>query len=220
MKSILKINNGLKMKKEFFDKNYYESGPQSGKSLYQNFRWIPELTIPLAHHIVQSMGIMHDQSVMDFGCAKGYLVNAMRLLGIEAYGVDVSEYAISQAMKETNNYIEVIEPFSDSFKYCDHLIAKDILEHIEYGHIETQMEIIRSKCETIFAVIPLGNGSKYIIPAYELDKSHHIREGKEWWRDKFRKAGFHNINVTTDLGPFKANWAEVNSKGNLLVIGS
>jgi predicted TPR repeat methyltransferase len=220
MKSILKINNGLKMKKEFFDKNYYESGPQSGKSLYQNFRWIPELTIPLAHHIVQSMGIMHDQSVMDFGCAKGYLVNAMRLLGIEAYGVDVSEYAISQAMKETNNYIEVIEPFSDSFKYCDHLIAKDILEHIEYGHIETQMEIIRSKCETIFAVIPLGNGSKYIIPAYELDKSHHIRESKEWWHDKFRKAGFHNINVTTDLGPFKANWAEVNSKGNLLVIGS
>ena len=60
------------MDKEFFDKSYYESGPQSEKSLYQNFRWIPELTIPLnAHHIVQSMGIMHDQTVMDFGCAKG-----------------------------------------------------------------------------------------------------------------------------------------------------
>jgi 2-polyprenyl-3-methyl-5-hydroxy-6-metoxy-1,4-benzoquinol methylase len=81
------------MEKEFFDKSYYESGPQSEKSLYQNFRWIPELTIPLAHHIVQSMGIMHDQTVMDFGCAKGYLVNALRLLKLEAYGVDVSEYA-------------------------------------------------------------------------------------------------------------------------------
>ena len=77
------------MDKEFFDKSYYESGPQSEKSLYQNFRWIPELTIPLAHHIVQSMGIMHDQTVMDFGCAKGYLVNALRLLKLEAYGVDL-----------------------------------------------------------------------------------------------------------------------------------
>jgi len=208
------------MEKDFFDKSYYESGPQSEKSLYQNYRWMPELTIPLAHHIIQSMGIMHDQTVMDFGCAKGYLVNAMRLLGIEAYGVDVSEYAISQALKETNGYVKSIEPFSDNFQYCDHLIAKDILEHIEYEHIDKQMEILRSKCETIFAVIPLGNGKKYLIPAYELDKSHHIRESKEWWHDKFKKAGFFNINVTTELGPFKANWAEVNSKGNLLVIGS
>ena len=128
--------------------------------------------------------------------------------------------AISQALKETNGYVKSIEPFSDDFQYCDHLIAKDILEHIEYEHIDKQMEILRSKCETIFAVIPLGDGKKYLIPAYELDKSHHIRESKEWWHDKFKKAGFFNINVTTELGPFKANWAEVNSKGNLLVIGS
>lgn len=208
------------MEKEFFDKSYYESGPQAAKSLYQNYRWMPELTIPLAHHITQSMGIMHDQTVMDFGCAKGFLVNAMRLLGLEAYGVDVSEYAISQAMKETNGYVKVIEPFSDNFRTCNHLIAKDILEHIEYEHIDTQMEILRAKCETIFAVIPLGDGEKYLIPAYEFDKSHHIRESKEWWHDKFKKAGFYNINVTTDLGPFKANWSEVNSKGNLLVVGS
>ena len=208
------------MEKEFFDKSYYESGPQSEKSLYQNFRWIPELTIPLAHHIVQSMGIMHDQTVMDFGCAKGYLVNALRLLKLEAYGIDVSDYAINQAMKETTEYIKAIEPFSDDFAYCDHLIAKDILEHIEYENIDKQMEILRAKCETIFAVIPLGDGEKYLIPAYELDKSHHIRESREWWTDKFKKAGFFNINITTDLGPFKANWTDVNSEGNLLVIGS
>jgi len=208
------------MEKEFFDKSYYENGPQADKSLYQNYRWMPELTIPLAHHIIQSMGIMHDHTVMDFGCAKGFLVNALRLLGLKAYGVDVSEYAISQSMKETSNYIQVIEPFSNDFRTCDHLIAKDILEHIEYEHIDEQMDILREKCETIFAVIPLGDGEKYLIPAYEFDKSHHIRESKEWWHDKFKRAGFHNINVTTELGPFKANWSEVNSKGNLLVIGS
>ena len=208
------------MEKDFFDKSYYENGPQAAKSLYQNYRWMPELTIPLAHHIIQSMGIMHDQTVMDFGCAKGFLVNAMRLLGIEAYGVDVSEYAISQSMKETNGYVKLIEPFSNDFRPCDHLIAKDILEHIEYEHIDAQMSILRDHCETIFAVIPLGDGEKYLIPAYEFDKSHHIRESKEWWHDKFKKAGFFNINVTTDLGPFKANWSSVNSEGNLLVVGS
>ncbi len=37
----------FEMKVDFFDKNYFESGPQTNKSLYQNYRWIPELTIPL-----------------------------------------------------------------------------------------------------------------------------------------------------------------------------
>jgi SAM-dependent methyltransferase len=205
---------------EFFDKSYYENGPQSGKSLYQNYRWVPELTIPLAHHIVQSVGIFKDETVMDFGCAKGYLVHALRLLGHEAYGVDISEYAINEAPKEVSPYVKHIEPYSDTFQYCDYMLCKDILEHIPYEYIDDQLEIIRGKCESIFAIIPLGYNGKYLIPAYELDKSHHIRETKEWWHERFQKAGFFNINVTTDLGPFKANWQDVDSRGNVLIIGS
>lgn len=205
---------------EFFDKSYYESGPQTGKSLYQNYRWIPELTIPLAHHIVQSIGIFKDETVMDFGCAKGYLVYALRLLGIEAYGVDISDYAIRKSPKEVAEYLKKIEPCDDSFQYCDYLLCKDILEHVPYDQLDNQLEILRTKCNTIFAIIPLGENGKYIIPAYELDKSHHIRESEKWWEDKFKKHGFFDISVTTDLGPFKAQWQEVNSKGNLLIVGS
>jgi len=166
------------------------------------------------------MGIMKEQSVMDFGCAKGYLVHALRMLSIDAFGVDVSEYAINEALKESSQYIKKIEPFSDDFKFCDHLIAKDILEHIEYENIGKQLEILRAKCECIFAIIPLGDGKKYTIPAYEFDKSHHIREDQDWWQKKFNKAGFYNIITTTNLGPFKVNWSDIHAEGNLLVIGS
>jgi 2-polyprenyl-3-methyl-5-hydroxy-6-metoxy-1,4-benzoquinol methylase len=205
---------------DFFDKSYYESGPQSGKSLYQNFRWIPELTIPLAHHIVKSMGVMPDETVMDFGCAKGYLVQALRLLGIEAYGVDISEYAISQATKETSKFVKQIQPLSDDFVNCTHVVCKDILEHIDYSDIDKQLEILRAKCDNILVIVPLAKDNKYIITAYELDKSHVIREDKDWWKAKFNKHGFYNISVTTELGPFKQNWADVNSEGNLLIVGA
>ena len=204
---------------EFFDKSYYESGPQTGKSLYQNYRWIPELTIPLAHHILSYTDIHESYTIMDFGCAKGYLVHALRLLGREAYGVDISEYAISQAPKEVNGHVKAIEPQSDNFKYCDLMLAKDILEHIPYDNLEEQLKVIRKQCNRIFAIIPLAKDNKYIIPAYELDKSHYIREDKEWWIDRFNDAGFINFQATTDLGPFKANWQEVDSKGNLLIYG-
>ena len=206
---------------EFFDKSYYETGPQSGKSLYQNYRWIPELTIPLAHHIVSYTEQYGDEfkTIMDFGCAKGYLVHALRLLGREAYGVDISEYAISQAPKEVNGHVKAIEPQSNDFKYCDLMLAKDILEHIPYVNLVDQMKVIRERCNRIFAIIPLAKDNKYIIPAYELDKSHYIREDKEWWIGVFQRAGFINFQATTDLGPFKANWQEVDSKGNLLIYG-
>ena len=206
---------------DFFDKSYYEAGPQTGKSLYQNYRWIPELTIPLAHHILSYTEQYGDEfkTIMDFGCAKGYLVHALRLLGREAYGVDISEYAISRAPKEVNGHVKAIEPQSDDFRYCDLMLAKDILEHIPYAHLVDQMKVIRERCNRIFAIIPLAKDNKYIIPAYELDKSHYIREDKEWWIDRFNDAGFINFQATTDLGPFKANWQEVDSKGNLLIYG-
>ena len=206
---------------DFFDKSYYEAGPQTGKSLYQNYRWIPELTIPLAHHILSYTEQYGDEfkTIMDFGCAKGYLVHALRLLGREAYGVDISEYAISRAPKEVNGHVKAIEPQSDDFRYCDLMLAKDILEHIPYAHLVDQMKVIRERCNRIFAIIPLAKDNKYIIPAYELDKSHYIREDKEWWIGVFQRAGFINFQATTDLGPFKANWQEVDSKGNLLIYG-
>ena len=205
---------------EFFDKQYFEAGPQAGKSLYQNYRWMPELTIPLAHHIVKYMNIQKYESVLDFGCAKGYLVYALRLLGYDAYGVDVSEYALNSCQHEVEDYLELIKPLDDRYKYHEHIICKDILEHIPYDSIDEQMKILANKCEKLFAIIPLGDGEKYYIDAYELDKSHYIREDVDWWEERFRANGFHNIEVSTDLGPFKANWQDINDRGNALIIGS
>ena len=97
--------------REEFDLEYFEQGPMTGKSLYTNYRWLPELTLPMCHHIITYFGITADARILDFGCAKGFVVQGLRMLGYEAYGVDVSEYAISQAPKETNGYVKKIEPF-------------------------------------------------------------------------------------------------------------
>ena len=99
--------------REEFDREYFEQGPMTGKSLYTNYRWLPELTLPLCHHIVTYCGIESEERILDFGCAKGFVVHGLRLLGYEAFGVDVSEYAIAQAPKEVNGYVSRIEPFEE-----------------------------------------------------------------------------------------------------------
>lgn len=48
------------------------------------------------------------KSVLDVGCAKGYLVKALREAGLEGYGVDVSEYAVNSADPSVRPYLRVM----------------------------------------------------------------------------------------------------------------
>ena len=74
-----------------FDEKYFEDGVRNRVSAYENYRWMPERTIREASSIINAIKF---DTVLDYGCAKGFMVYAMRLLGKDAYGVDISEYAI------------------------------------------------------------------------------------------------------------------------------
>jgi GT2 family glycosyltransferase len=45
--------------------------------------------------------------VLDAGCAKGFLVECLRDRGVEAYGIDISEYAISEVRADIQPYCRV-----------------------------------------------------------------------------------------------------------------
>lgn len=171
---------------ELFNEDYYERGVELNISGYSNYRWIPELTIPLAFRIIEKLNIQEDETVLDFGCAKGYLVKALRLLFREAYGYDVSEYALSDAPHEIKKYLFNFLPD----KKFDWVISKDVLEHVPYEMIDVILQDIKKLGNNFFIVIPLGSGGKYEVPSYEFDKTHIIRETKDWWSQKFEENGF------------------------------
>ena len=203
---------------EYFDENYYERGAETGKSLYSHYRWMPELTIPMCHHIAKYTELTPEQKLLDFGCAKGFTVKALRLLGYKAFGVDVSEYAVSQIEEKTRKWCGVIQP-QDALVCApggyDWILCKDILEHIPYDKIDEQLNVLYMGGKKLMAMIPLGDGKKYIIDSYELDKSHFIRENIEWWGYKFESAGWRIDMATHDMGPFKKNW-QFAPEGNAL----
>ena len=67
-------------------------------------------------------------------------------------------------------------------------------------------------------MVPLGDGTKYHIDAYEKDITHHIRQPLEWWSARFKHAGFGIDIETHDLGPFKSNWQGIHPEGNGLIL--
>jgi SAM-dependent methyltransferase len=197
--------------KTSYDENYYESGIKTGISLYSNYKWMPELSIPMAHHVSRHLGINETHTVLDFGCAKGFLVKAFRLLGISSYGVDVSEYAINTCDPQVKDIVHLIEHPDEIQKYFpqkfDFILAKDVFEHIPYEQIGTVMTVLRKIGKTLFCVVPLGNGIKYNIPDYELDKTHIIKEDLRWWETQLRNAGYTNIDAKYYMSGIKENWS-------------
>lgn len=195
-----------------YDKEYFEDGINSGKSCYQNYRWMPDLTIPMVRRMFDYLGIFPDDTVLDFGCAKGFMVKAFRHEGVKAYGVDVSSYAINNAPAEIKKYIQLIQPgeiiplLMDPRRRYDWFIAKDTLEHVEERDLHSQLLCLADVSEKGFAVIPLGDGRKYIIPDYEKDVTHRIRQSTIWWVDAFEKAGFEIEKTGFKVSGIKDRW--------------
>lgn len=202
---------------DLYDKNYYECGIETGKSCYNNYRWIPELTIPMGSRLIENLNISLSDKVLDFGCAKGYLVHSFRLLGRECWGYDLSQYAIENSPTEvkpfvTNNLSEI------TTKQFDWVIAKDVLEHVPYEEIQKTLNMFRKISKNLFILVPLGRDGEYEIPAYELDTTHIIREPIDWWTEKMELAGFEVVQSVHEMPGIKENWKQY-IHGNGFLVG-
>jgi cyclopropane fatty-acyl-phospholipid synthase-like methyltransferase len=202
--------------KNFFDKNYFEKGITSKKSCYLNYRWMPEHTIPMASKIAKFLDLSENQNILDFGCSKGYLVKAFRLLNINAFGVDVSKYAIENVDPEVKKYCKLIKnkdyaPIKKKFNW---IITKDVLEHLTVDQISKFLKTYINFSNKMFHVIPLGDNKKFRIKDYHLDKSHLQMNNEKWWINLFKKNGWETVNFNYHVKGVKDNWAEVNLKGN------
>lgn len=214
-------SNGAHQGRDFYDEDYFERGLITGKSLYTNYRWLPELTIPLAHRIIRYLKIPPNSTVLDYGCAKGYLVKALRLLDINAWGYDISQYALEACDEEVRKYCtnKLHDILVQNQNVIHYMIAKDVFEHMYpeeiYDLLQKLSAFIQNK---ILVIVPLGEKGKYYIPAYQLDKSHVIAENLEWWKNLFSEAGYHVLFAGNQLPGLKPNWEKVENGNGFFII--
>lgn len=171
-----------------YDADYYLRGKQTGKSLYENYRWMPELTKPMVSRMIAHLGIQPHHTILDFGCARGYTVRAFREMGYDAWGHDISQWALENADKEASNYLICNNSalWADSF---DWVIAKDVLEHVE--DLEVTVESLKEIARLgIFVVVPLAHGEFYDVEEYEADVTHIHRRPISWWMSQLCQDGW------------------------------
>ena len=195
---------------QLFNEDYYEHGEAKGISCYTNYHWLPEMTVPMARALAANLGLRQQDWILDFGCAKGFLVKAFRVLGFaNACGADISEYAISHGDEMVKPFLHLIPEGSllniSNGGRWGWIIAKDVLEHLTEPDVAEVLKKMREACENLFFLVPLGGGNKYVIPEVEHDVTHIVRRPLDWWAWQCYEAGFASVTRSYKMPGIKEN---------------
>lgn len=194
-----------------YDADYFLRGKETGKSLYENYRWLPELTIPMVEAIIAHCGIDKADHILDFGCARGYIVRAFYELGYDAWGYDTSEWALENADPKIKNRLRNDELLS-CYDY-EWIIAKDVLEHVPRV-ADVIEELMAMATIGLFIVVPLAmfDGQPYVVSDYEKDVTHIHRFSLGTWTRFFIQPGWA-VTASYKVPGVKDNYSQY-AKGN------
>lgn len=163
--------------------------------------------------------------MLDLGCAKGYLVEALQEQGIRgAFGADVSGYAVSHCEAAVRGKLivtDVLRGLPVREASCDMVTALDLFEHVS-NPLPLLGEIRR---------VLTGNGVAYLKichprhPNATRDPSHVNVQPLGYWKRIFSQAGFesrrlYETDVTGSRGFYDSLKAQVRRIREWAVIGT
>lgn len=191
-------------KTNYFDAHYYAHG--CGEPYGRSAAWLA-LFNAIAERIVRDIG---PTSVMDAGCAMGLLVEALRQRGVQAYGMDISEYSIGMVPADLQPYCRVgsvTEPFAQRY---DLIVSIEVLEHMTAADSEKAVaNFCQHSDDILFSSTPFD---------YK-EATHFNVQPPEYWAELFAIHGFYR-DVDFDasfITPWAARYRRKNEPPQRLV---
>ena len=174
----------------YFFNDFYE---ENGGGNYKNKENWAGFFSSIADKIIE---IFAPKTVLDAGCAMGYLVEALRDRGVEAYGFDISDYAISNAADSIKPYLAVhsiTEKLPENFpEHFDLIVTIEVMEHLF-------SEAIRNLCSYSDTIIFTST------PDDIEDRTHcNVRLQEHWCREFAKNSFYHDLLQPVD---FICPWA-------------
>ena len=168
---------------EIYNAEYYKQYDVGiGKVDYSDSEYTKGFLTKIAQKIVDDL---HPKTVLDAGCAMGHLVAALRDLGVEAYGVDISEYAVSRARADIRQFCKT-GSLADEFpaglpKHYDLVVSIEVLEHL---YEENGKKAIHNLCKLSDQVLFSSTPDDF------AERTHVNVQQREYWARLFFENGF------------------------------
>ena len=158
-----------------YNENYYQN--YNGDDYGRNDKWLSFFG-NIADNIVEKI---QPKTVLDIGCAYGLLVESLRDRGCEAFGIDVSDYALSRARGDIIQYLSVdtiLRPLSRKF---DLIVTIEVIEHVKEDDCETAIQNMCAAADSVLLAT---------TPDDFDDPTHFNVQPPVYWVRQFAKFGF------------------------------
>jgi len=205
---------------DYFDEDYYERGVETGKSLYTGYHWQPRRSYREALAIIDLLGVAEGDRLLDVGCAKGFLVRAMRDLEVDAEGCDISRYAIESTDTMWWFLWEATQKSWGSIVdgYFGFAACRDVFEHNTRDGCLALLKNIYRTCDKLMVCVPLADNGKYRIPEYHQDPSHILAYNEDQWHKLFEAVGWRLRSYHYRWRGIKDNWYAKHHAGNMICV--
>lgn len=175
---------------DYFDRDYY-AGHKSGLRFFKRESWYGKLWRRMVnwYRAFVIKQLYKPKKVLDVGCGRGYLVHALRNMGIEAYGVDISEHAVELSHEDVKPHLRRADimrlPYADN--EFDVVVTFGVLEHVEQGKIKRAInETVRVARKRIQHTLHTTDNSIRKL-LYRKDPAHVSLFSAAYWKKVFQR---------------------------------
>jgi GT2 family glycosyltransferase len=132
----------------------------------------------IAERIVRDIG---PATVLDAGCAFGFLLEGLRARGVDAVGVDISRYAIEQAHADLRSFCWVGSITDPLPRRYDLIVSIEVLEHLSPREADQAIEnICKHTDDVLFSSTP-----------FDYKEVTHLNvRPPDYWAQRFAQHGF------------------------------
>ena len=175
-----------------FGKEFFDGDRKHG---YGGFSYHPRFWQPVMPDFIRHFSLTPASSLLDVGCGKGFMLHdlAQAVPGITVKGVDISEYAIANAIEDMRPFVQVADarklPFPD--KSFDVVISINTIHNLERSDLAQSLrEINRVSRKHSFITVDAyrNDEEKAAMEAWNLTARTmmHVEE----WKVFFCEVGY------------------------------
>lgn len=175
-----------------FGKEFFDGERSTG---YGGFSYDPKFWTPVIPDMVEHFQMENDSSLLDVGCAKGFMLADFKALmpKMTLHGIDISDYAIKNSHPSVSDFVSVGDcrdlPFENNS--IDYVISITTIHNLDYDDCITALsEVQRVAKKGAFVTLDAysDDDEKKAMLAWNLTAKTILH--KDEWVDLFKKAGY------------------------------
>lgn len=175
-----------------FGKEYFDGTRNQG---YGGYNYHPRFWQPVVKRMQKYYRLNSKSQILDVGCGKGFLLHDFRELipGITVAGIDISEYAIQNAMDDVKPFVSIGNakkiPFADN--NFDLVIAINTIHNLPLEEcFEALKEIERVSSKHKFIIVDAWRTEEERQNMIKWNLTGITYFSTDGWKELFKLAGY------------------------------